>query len=69
MFARLRSLYAPPAARGETSISAEDRAWGLMPTARYAAVLERTLARDWIPRFARHGIDARAAWQGPAAPA
>jgi 1,2-phenylacetyl-CoA epoxidase catalytic subunit len=45
-----------------TTMPAEDRAWGLMPPAEYAAVVERTFTRDWIPRFAAVGIDARAAW-------
>jgi hypothetical protein len=40
----------------------DDRAWGLMPPAEYADIVERTLTRDWIPRFAAVGIDARAAW-------
>jgi len=45
-----------------TAMPAEDRAWGLMPPAEYAAVVEKTLTRDWIPRFGKVGIDARAAW-------
>ena len=50
---------------GETvavPLFAADRAWGLMPPAEYAAVVEKTLTRDWIPRFGKVGIDARAAW-------
>lgn len=39
-----------------------DRAWGLMPPAEYAAIVERTLTRDWIPRFEKVGIDAQRAW-------
>ncbi len=45
-----------------TAIPAEDRAWGLMPPAEYAAVVEKTLVRDWIRRFDAVGIDAQAAW-------
>jgi hypothetical protein len=45
------------------SMPAEDRAWGLMPPADYAGIVERTLARDWIPRFAAVGIDAATAWE------
>jgi hypothetical protein len=46
-----------------SAMPAEDRAWGLMPPAEYAAIVERTLTRDWVPRFAAVGIDAAAAWQ------
>jgi hypothetical protein len=37
------------------------RAWGLMPHADYAAAVAETMERDYIPRFAEYGIDARAA--------
>jgi hypothetical protein len=63
MFGRLRASYAPASAREETTISDADRAWGLMPTARYAVVLEEVLERDYVPRFRRFGIDAAAAWR------
>lgn len=46
-----------------SAMPAEDRAWGLMPPADYAAIVERTLTRDWIPRFAAVDIDAAAAWE------
>jgi hypothetical protein len=62
-FGRIRRSYAsgqPERARG---IDSADAAWGLMPASRYAEVLERTLERDWVPRFARLGIDAQAAWR------
>ncbi|HTQ41301.1 MAG TPA: ferritin-like domain-containing protein [Polyangiaceae bacterium] len=59
-FARLRGAYG---ARPEmTEIDAKDRAWGLMSPSEYAAATERTLERDWIPRFGKLGIDARRAW-------
>lgn len=61
-FARIRSVYAPPGAAARQTISADDRAWGLMPPAKYAQVLRRALDRDWIPRFSRLGIDANKAW-------
>ena len=61
MFGRLRALYAPAAAN-ETEISAADREWGLMPTARYGVILDNVLERDYVPRFAARGIDARSAW-------
>jgi hypothetical protein len=73
MFARLQLSYAY-AGRATISGSAATRAasaegepalarWGLMPAADYAAALLETLERDYVPRFAEHGIDARAAWQ------
>ena len=62
MFARIRGAYAPWAARDEQLIPDADRAWGLMPAGWYARILDETLARDYVPRFRRHGIDARRAW-------
>jgi hypothetical protein len=38
------------------------RAWGLMPNSDYRAALEETLERDYVPRFAEYGIDARRAY-------
>ena len=60
-FKRVRIIYGERAKEHDT-IAPEDRAWGLMPPAEYAAAVERTLTRDWIPRFAALGIDAQAAW-------
>jgi hypothetical protein len=60
-FARLRSAYAP-VADADAPVSPEERAWGLMPAALYRASVEKAFTRDWIPRFARAGIDAKAAW-------
>jgi len=57
---RIRRMYAPDELR-EEPLSPADAAWGLMPVARYAAQLEKTFERDYIPRFAKLGIDARAA--------
>ncbi len=63
MLARLVACYAPPEARaGDDDVRPEERAWGLMSAPRYAAVLWRSIPRDHLPRFARLGIDARAAW-------
>jgi hypothetical protein len=64
-FARLRASYAPPQRTPPTperTVTPEERAWGLMPVSLYRAAVDKTLARDWTPRFARLGIDARAAW-------
>ncbi len=62
MFTRIRSLYSPPAAKKDVQMPTSERAWGLMPSARYGAILERCLERDYLPRFERLGIDAQAAW-------
>jgi len=40
------------------------RAWGLMPNDEYRAALEETVERDYVPRFADYGIDARAPFSG-----
>lgn len=65
MFERLRRSYAPAAAASRASIPAEDRAWGLMPMARYGQILSRTVERDYVPRFGKLGLDAKAAWERP----
>jgi hypothetical protein len=62
MFRRIRGAYAPWAARDEQAIPDSDRGWGLMPAGWYARVLDDTLERDYVPRFAAHGIDAKRAW-------
>lgn len=38
-------------------VSEEERAWGLIAGPDYAEVLQRSLERDYQPRFARVGID------------
>lgn len=68
MFARLRRSYAPPGARAQARVPEDDRAWGLMPWARYGEILERAVTRDYTPRFGEHGIDAAAAWRRATAP-
>jgi hypothetical protein len=63
MFARLRRSYGQSdfeERQGDPDDT--DAHWGLMPSARYRVILERTLERDYVPRFAGVGIDARAAW-------
>ncbi len=62
MFSRVQRSYAPVGGEANTSIPADDRAWGLMPIARYREVLERTLERDYRPRFQRLGFEIDAAW-------
>lgn len=62
MLARLRRSYAPAAAQAESRLPDEDRVWGLMAGQRYARLLEETLERDYVPRFAELDVDARAAW-------
>ena len=44
MFVRMRRSYAPVGGEAKTEIPEADRAWGLMPIARYADILERTFA-------------------------
>lgn len=58
-FRELRHNYGTPS-QGAFDVSL--RAWGLMPNAEYAAALEETLERDYAPRFAEYGIDARRAY-------
>jgi hypothetical protein len=60
-FVSIRSAYGA-AIRHLDTIPDDDRAWGLMPPAEYAATVERTFERDWLPRFRKVGIDARDAW-------
>src|SRR5690606_6065795 len=63
MFARIRRNYAPVGGEEKTEIPADDRAWGLMPIARYGEILERTLERDYRPRFAKLGFSVDEAWE------
>jgi hypothetical protein len=61
-FARVRASYASPGAARSAAIDAGERAWGLMPPADYARVLQATLEREWVPRFRELGLDARRPW-------
>lgn len=63
-FARMRRAYGSARGAEGAVMEADDRAWGLMPAAQYADVLERTLERDWIRRFEKLGLDAAQAWSG-----
>ncbi|MBI4953231.1 MAG: ferritin-like domain-containing protein [Myxococcales bacterium] len=67
MVTRLRQSYAPAGGEAETTLPEADRAWGLMPMAKYGEVLLRTVERDFRPRFADLGIDAAPAWHRAAA--
>jgi hypothetical protein len=63
-FARVRANYAPAAAAQAKSVDPADAAWGLIAPAKYGDVLRRALDRDYVPRFAKVGIDAKRAWNG-----
>jgi len=52
----------PEAAAAPPPFDAADRAWGLAPAHEYAGILERTFARDYLPRFQARGIDPTEAW-------
>ena len=60
---RIRALYAPAEVAGDSALPREDTRWGLMPPARYGELLRETFEKDYVRRFARLGIDARAAWR------
>jgi hypothetical protein len=62
MLAAVARSYAPEGAEKRAEVADADRAWGLMPVARYAEILARTVDRDYAPRFAKRGFDAKAAW-------
>ena len=62
VFARVRGVYGGARLAAIEVIDPADRAWGLMAPAEYPRILARALERDWIPRFTKRGIDARAAW-------
>jgi hypothetical protein len=69
MVVRLRRNYAPIGGEQRTEIEASERAWGLMPIARYGQILARTVDRDYRPRFARLGLSFDEAWPAEAAAA
>jgi hypothetical protein len=62
MFRRIEATYGEAPAPGAPAPDDAERAWGLAPAGDYAAILARTVERDYLPRFAREGIDAAAAW-------
>lgn len=65
--ARVRRAYGAAAGSPRT-LPENDTRWGLMAPSRYATLLERTVQRDYVPRFARRGFDAGAAWAAAQAP-
>lgn len=56
MLARLRASYAPELPESARVIPAADRAWGLMAGKRYGEIFDRTVERDYKPRFNKVGI-------------
>lgn len=65
MLARIRRNYGQEDFAGRDAEPARrDAAWGLLPTPRYAQILDRCIERDYRPRFARAGIDLDAALAG-----
>lgn len=65
-FRELRAGYGGPNAWKPTD---DERAWGLMSPAEYAAVVERTFEKEWQPRFGERGLDPAEAWRSAAPPA
>jgi hypothetical protein len=58
-FRRIQALYAPADVACQSTLPRDDARWGLMPPARYGELLRETFAKDYVPRFARVGVDAR----------
>jgi 1,2-phenylacetyl-CoA epoxidase catalytic subunit len=55
---RIRGAYAPENVVDD-ELSEAETSWGLMPIRVYAEVVQKTFERDYVPRFARLGLDAR----------
>ena len=55
MLAQLEASYGCSAV-GVDGFTEPDRPWGLAPARDYAQILQRTIANDYVPRFARHDI-------------
>lgn len=59
MFDELDASYgvkSPAVADDDGAMTDEDRAWGLAPPKEYAEILEKTIEREYKPRFAARGI-------------
>ena len=65
MFARLERTYGEVGAPvdPDDAPTDEEREWGLAPAVDYAAILRRTVERDYLPRFGQLGFGAAAAWR------
>ena len=61
MFASLDLSYGS-GVNPDASVTDNERAWGLAPPRDYAVILQRTVERDYQPRFSARGIDAATAW-------
>lgn len=68
MLARLSDQYGLTSPDLPAEVAEEDRAWGLMAPKEYGLIVKRTLARDWVPRFKKRGLDAASAWERGVAP-
>ncbi len=62
MFKRIWTNYAPVGGEAVDVIPDADRAWGLMPIARYREILEQTFTREYKPRFAKLDIVVDDVW-------
>jgi hypothetical protein len=65
----LERCYGDELLGGTEAITGEERAWGLAPAPEFAAILHRTIERDYTRRFARLGIEMPARRPATAAPA
>ncbi len=65
MMQRLRRNYGQPDDGPGAEVGDEDRAWGLLPVPRYAAILARCVERDYRPRFEHLGVDPGACHPDP----
>ncbi len=55
--ADLERSYGDDLVGGTQSLTDDERAWGLAPAPEFAAILHRTIERDYTRRFARLGIE------------
>jgi hypothetical protein len=56
MLRRVRATYAPDSMKDENEIRPEERAWGLLPGARYRQIVELCIDRDLRSRIERRSI-------------
>ncbi|MBL9027801.1 MAG: ferritin-like domain-containing protein [Myxococcales bacterium] len=55
--AELERSYGDELVGGTESVTDDERAWGLAPAREFAAILHRTIERDYTRRFAKLGIE------------